>query len=257
LKKNYLLTALLIIFLSAAPAAAHEVWALAVDPEVGSPATVVFGYGHVYPGRDTLEAADFDSRFNPPKLTGPAGDVPVERGKDAMTYLSSEPLSAGTYTVSAESKPGFGSRTPDGYKRGSKTEFPDATACTYSHRYGKEVISLEGQASGFDKPLGHALEIVPQADPTAVKVRQALPVKVLFDGKPRRGVQLTAFFVGFTPDNSASAFAASTGKEGSVDFIPLAPGSWLLKAEMEGDYSDKAVCDRESWEATLIFDVSE
>ncbi|MDR1039543.1 MAG: DUF4198 domain-containing protein [Deltaproteobacteria bacterium] len=252
-----LVSALAVALLIADPAAAHDFWADAADPVLGSPATIVFGYGHGFPDVEVVDAADFDARFNPPQLMGPRGNVPVSMGKDAMTYASEAPLEAGTYTVLTENRPGFGSVTPDGYRRGSKKDNPTATACTLSHRYGKKVFALGGPAKGFDEPRGQGLEIVPMKDPTSLKVRQPLPAKVYFNGKPLPGAEVRAYFAGFTPDNAASAFVAQTRGDGQVDIIPLAPGRWLATVSEDGEYPDSSVCDRESWVASLTFTVSE
>ncbi|MDR1080825.1 MAG: DUF4198 domain-containing protein [Deltaproteobacteria bacterium] len=252
-----LLAFLATAFFSVSPALAHDFWAAAADPAEGSPATVVFGYGHGFPEVDVLKDGDFATRFSPPRLIGPEGDIPVTRGKDAMTYVSEAPLAGGTYTVATENRAGFGSSTPEGYRRGSRKDNPTATACSFSHRYGKEIIALGGPAGGYDRAIGQALEIVPQADPTAVKLRVPFPVKVLFNGRPLPGAEMTAYFAGFTPDNSASAFAALTDGDGMVNIVPLAPGKWLARVSEESDYADGAVCDRESWAASLTFSVTE
>jgi uncharacterized GH25 family protein len=217
----------------------------------------VFGYGHGFPGVDALDPAEFQKRFNAPRLIGPAGELALTQGKDAMTYVSSEPLAQGTYLALIENKPGFGSGTPDGYRPGSKKDNPTALTCTLAHRYGKEVVAVGGPATGFDKPQGQALEIVPMIDPTRLKAREPFPVKILFNGKPLPGAEVTAYFAGFTPHNAANAFTAQADKDGAVEIIPLAPGEWLAKVSETADYPDAATCDRENWIASLTFSVTE
>ncbi|MDR3153317.1 MAG: DUF4198 domain-containing protein [Deltaproteobacteria bacterium] len=254
--RKTLLPALAALLLTAAPAAGHDFWASAPGAAAGSPVTVVFGYGHGFPDVEAAEDADFETRFQAPRLVGADGkDVPLSKGKDAMTYVTQAPLPAGTYFALTRNKPGFGSRTPDGYRRGSRKDNPDAVTCTISYRFGKEVLALGGPAQGYDKPQGQEIEIVPQKDPSSLKAGEPFPVKVLFRGKPSPGTEVKAFFAGFTKDNVASAFAAQADKEGLVNIIPLAPGDWLAKAGEEADYSDKATCDRESYGASLTFKV--
>ncbi|MDR1038369.1 MAG: DUF4198 domain-containing protein [Deltaproteobacteria bacterium] len=257
LTTKLLLPALAAALAASSSAFAHDFWASVASPVQGQPATVVFGYGHGFPDTEAVEDADFDARFSPPVLKGPGGDVPLRRGGDAMTYVSQDPLGNGTYTAATENRPSFGSSTPDGYRRGSRKDNPTATSCGLSRRYGKETVALGGPASGFEIPLGQALEIVPLADPTRVKVRTPFPVKVLFNGRPLPGAEITAFFAGFSPRNAASAFAAQTDRDGVVNIIPLAAGRWLARVGEEAEYADLTVCDRESWVATFTFTVTE
>jgi uncharacterized GH25 family protein len=81
-------------------------------------------------------------------------------------------------------------------------------------------------------------------------------VKVLFNGEPVAGASVGAFFAGFTEDNEALAFSASTDQDGLVEIIPLRSGNWLAKVSKSDPYADEKVCDRESYSASLAFKIN-
>lgn len=57
---------------------------------------------------------------------------------------------------------------------------------TYA-KYAKTLLRVgdgAGAATVYTRPLGHRLEIVPEADPYALPSGEPLPVRLLFDGKP-------------------------------------------------------------------------
>lgn len=63
---------------------------------------------------------------------------------------------------------------------------------TYA-KYAKTLLRVgggKGAAALYAKPLGHRLEIVPEADPYALNPGDALPVRLLFDGRPLAGARL-------------------------------------------------------------------
>jgi uncharacterized GH25 family protein len=63
---------------------------------------------------------------------------------------------------------------------------------TYA-KYAKTLLRVGGGKGTVDlyrRPLGHRLEIVPDADPYALRPGEALPVRLLFDGKPLADARL-------------------------------------------------------------------
>jgi uncharacterized GH25 family protein len=116
-------------------------------------------------------------------------------------------------------------------------------------------------ASGWDKPLGLALELVPEADPYALAAGGELPVRLLYQGKPLAGV-LVAAFSRESPDEKVTARSDADGR---VRLRLARPGVWLVKAvhmveppkEADAKEADakEAGADWESFWASMTFEV--
>jgi uncharacterized GH25 family protein len=241
--------------LLASPAAAHDFWAGVKDSSDSRP-TFFIGYGHAFPAGEAIPAEDIE-RYDPVKVIGPSGEVALVMGAEAFAFAPAEALPEGTYVVLTSSKSGFGSRTPDGWARQSKAQNPAAANCVFGGSYGKATVNVgpAGDGRPATEPVGQKLEIVPQVSPVGLRVDQPFPVKILFEGQPLPRAQVGAFFAGMTENNSALAFSASTDKDGLVEIIPLRSGQWLAKVNKSDPYPDQAVCDKESYNATLAFTV--
>jgi uncharacterized GH25 family protein len=249
---------LALIFLSS-PALAIDFWAGVEKAAVGEPVRVFQGMGDGFPKSEEIKAETYADRYEPITMVGANGEVKLKKGNSGESFVTEEPLSAGSYYVLAESVVGFASRTPTGVVRKSKFEDPTVTTCSHGGNFGKTLINLEpaGEDSFVAKPVGQKLEIVPQVNPSKVKVGEKFPVKVLYDGKPLASATVGAFFAGFTEGNKSLAFSSQTDAEGLVEIIPLRPGQWLAKVSRSGAYSDPKVCDRETYAASFAFTISE
>ena len=85
---------------------------------------------------------------------------------------------------------------------------------------------------GFDKPLGHALELVPEANPV-VPMGPGTPIKMklLFRGKPLAGVKVSFVPRGVTLKEGTDAdHERTTDKEGKVSVIPKTGNYYLIVA---------------------------
>src|ERR1700704_6251361 len=69
----------------------------------------------------------------------------------------------------------------------SKRMAPDAIDSLWSGKFAKAAT---GAGAPWDTALGHELEIVPLADPAAVRVGETLRVRVLFRGQPLAGADV-------------------------------------------------------------------
>ena len=90
---------------------------------------------------------------------------------------------------------------------------------------------------GFDRPLGHALELVPEANPV-VPMGPGTPIKVklLFGGKPLAGVKVSFIPRGVTLKEGTDAeYERTTDKDGRASFTPKAGTYYLVVAHHDTD----------------------
>ncbi len=237
------LCAALIFCVGLVPAQAHYPWLTVSDEE---PMRFVVGWGHDFP-KDGILGAD---RIASATLVLPDGTVRELSLGTQDAHLVGAMAPSGLHILAAEQRPGFYSRTHQGGRAGSKIDHPGALSCSESANTMKALIS-RGEGGDPGRLLGHALEIVPLADPASLGVGDEFAVRILFQGKPFRGT-VEATWAGF-PDKESYAVTRETDASGEVR-IPLSHGGlWLVKAATRVPYPDAAVCDHRSHTATLTF----
>lgn len=99
------------------------------------------------------------------------------------------------------------------------------------------------------EPLGLALEIVPERDPTALKEGDALPVRVLKGGKP-----LAGFALGYVSAGETREHVAVTDADGRATATLDARGVWLV----HGTELRRVVAADREWESdftTMVVEV--
>ncbi|MDR2422124.1 MAG: DUF4198 domain-containing protein [Deltaproteobacteria bacterium] len=240
-----------------AQALAHDFWAMAVTPKVNQKLTAVIGYGHDFPVGEALKDEDMNVRFTPPKVYGEDGEIALEKGSTNSEFVSQDDLKQGRYVVTTQTNGLFFTRSVEGFVAKPKNEVKGAKSCVYMVRFGKEAINV-GRAKDTGlaaKAVGQELEIVPQADPSFIKVGKPFPVKVLFKGQPLGRAEVSAYVAGIVEHNPALFFQARTNPEGIVNIIPLKEGDWLAKVTVEEPYAKKKVCDNTNYTASYTFKV--
>ena len=123
----------------------------------------------------------------------------------------------------------------------------------YSRR-AKALIQV-GPAGGpaqrhVTTPVGLTLEIVPERNPYALKPGEALPVRVIYEGRPLPGalVKLTNL------DNDAKpAATARTNLAGRATFNIPRRGSWLLNVVWTKPLKDRPGADFDTTFSSLAF----
>lgn len=116
----------------------------------------------------------------------------------------------------------------------------------------------EGDRSGTE-PVGMALEIVPEKDPTALRAGDTLPVRVLRNGQPYPGLP-----VGLVRQGDEHGSLQTTDAEGRATVRLGRTGRWMLRAtdlrhvEKPEEEAPRAGVRTVSWESdftTLTFEV--
>jgi uncharacterized GH25 family protein len=230
-----------------APALAHYPW-IAVSETAGQGAHAFrIRFGHGFPNGDPL-AAD---RLAGIRLVAADGSVePLTPGHGDGHPLPGDGGDA--RMIVAEQKPAFWSRTHEGGRRASREEYPGAFSCGESANVMKAVYG-RGPGESWRHAQGHALELMPLNDPTALRTGDPLELRVTFHGAPWVG-ELKATYAGY-PGQGDEAYAVSvaTDADGVARFVPASEGQWLVRAHAAEDYPDPRVCDRRNHYSTLTF----
>ena len=105
--------------------------------------------------------------------------------------------------------------------------------------------------TSWKEPVGLFLEIVPEKDPTALRVGDEFPVRVLRDGAPFAGFPLNAVTAG-----DKKGEAQKTDSTGRATFKLNKAGRWLVKG-VEARKSSAPDMNFEAKSATLTVEVAE
>jgi uncharacterized GH25 family protein len=115
------------------------------------------------------------------------------------------------------------------------------------YRCAKSLLDVSGSAP-VDRPLGFTLELVPRANPYALRAGDALPMSLTFRGKPIANVLVVAM-------HKNGSVRARTDAKGHVSLRIAHRGFWLVKAVHMEPAPPNAGVDWESWWASMTFDL--
>lgn len=118
-------------------------------------------------------------------------------------------------------------------------------------RYAK-VISGSADARTV---LGHALEIVLEKNPAEIEPGEALPVQVLFQGKPLADAQVAAVYAGANLAGHKYPVATRTDAEGRAQLTLDRAGLWYARLIYMVPAVDDPEVDWRSFFATVTFSV--
>lgn len=260
---RFFLMMLLFLFLSTS-VHAHSLWINVTDytPENKAPygilTKIYLGWGHHYPVDDFISEA-FLNELSLIEPDGKRTKIEANKGQFMATKLTLK--SKGFYYVTASLKPGFYTIYLEGdriqHRIGPKTGLNNVILSIYYEMYAKALIRADSaDDTSFLIPIGQRFEIIPLNDPYKLKVGDYLHVKVLFDGKPARFINVFARYGGFSSEDDFS-FATTTDEEGVAKIRITNWGPQLIKAHMRlpspENLRDK--CDMLDYSSTLTFSV--
>jgi uncharacterized GH25 family protein len=252
----------LLVGLVAVRAAAHDFWIepSTFHPAVGDRVTVALRVGQKLAGDPLPNIPPLIDRFVIRSFSGerpvvgragadPAGIAFIAEGGLHWIGYQSNP-----YPVALEA-PKFEDylrdegleRIVDARKKKGQSAAPGRERF---YRCAKALLETPG-VKAFDTPLGFTLELVPLANPYALKRARDLPLLLTFHGKPIANVMVVAM----SKDDPANALRARTDAKGQVKLRLPHAGFWLIKAvHMEAAPADAGV-DWESWWASITFEL--
>lgn len=227
-------------------ASAHFPWIVAetLTPAPGESLVLQIAFGD-RPEEFRALAGD---RLRPLQLHSADGQLVEAASKGGDALRIADVGGAGVALLGGRQQRSFWTRTPEGGKRASRAELPDATHCSRSNNAFKALLAVGEQAAGdATKVLGHPLELVPRAGPDELAPDESLPLRVLFEGEALAGATVEAWPLA----GEAVTTEAVSDARGELE-LELGAGIWLLHAAHATPYADAAVCDENSHHATLV-----
>lgn len=230
-------------------AMAHYPWLMSSNfsPSADQAANIYLAWGHNFP----LEGFMPKERVDQISLIKPDGKR-VDLEATETGYVTPK-LTPGVNLVLASQKGGFFTRTREGSKRQSKEGLKDVIRCSYSSNNMKSILNVGKGGDGLDRATGQPLEIIPLSNPADLKPGDRMNVKITMRGEPYGGM-VYATYAGFSTEG-AYAYTVEADNEGKASIRMMHPGQWLVRAKVEQEYPDRAVCDVESYTTTLTFAV--
>lgn len=249
----------------AAPAAAHDFWIEPADfaPAVGEAVAVELRVGEHLAGDPVPRRAEGIVRFivrdaeGEQEVRGVAGVAPAGVVR---------PRTAGVHVLAYETRPVAIELAAEKFERylaeeGLERVSAERAARGESGRPGRELYSRSAKSllaaggwygEGLDRPVGLPLELVPLRAPDALGGKTAaLPVRLLFRGRPIAGVAVAAL----PAVEPAAARRGRTGPDGVIELELDRPGMWLVKAVHMEPAAAGSGADWESWWASLTLAV--
>lgn len=251
-------TALLVSI--AGSASAHDTWLLPSKPVVapGSTITLDLTSGMAFPANEHGPKADRIENAVA-RMAGRTTKIVsfVESGPALRLSIPVE--GEGVVTIGVETKPKEIELTREqvneyldeiGARQTVGVEWKRSGLKTWRELYTKlaKTIVRAGDARGdrsWSEPLGQALEIVPESDPSSIRENGVLTVRVLLHGQP-----LPGFPLGLVSAGEKKGVIEKTDAAGRATFRVNRSGCWLLRGTRIVR-SSRSNADWESLFATL------
>jgi uncharacterized GH25 family protein len=120
-------------------------------------------------------------------------------------------------------------------------------------QYAKSLLLNDSSNDILQRPVGAALEFIPEKNPAYLRRDERLPVRVLWNGKPAVGLQVEAAYT--TGEFGESRIVGRTDRDGRVYVTLGKKGFWRLHTVAMERCRDPRAADFESSRATLTFEI--
>ena len=244
-----------------APLAAHDFWIepSTFRPEPGSVVSIGLRVGQQFTGDAVRRSSEYIEQF---VLREGDRETPIggADGGDPAGFVLTDGRE--TALVAYRSKPAFIELPAGRFEDYLRLEGLDAIVALrraqgksgkagleYFTRYAKALLTGKSESRAVSLPIGFAMEIVPDADPT---VRNGgFTGRVLYGGAPLAGAAVIAM----PRANPAVRTTVRTDARGAFAFALLQPGVWLIKSVHMVGAGWFSRADWQSAWASLTFEV--
>lgn len=246
--RRTMMTCALAVVLAGSALGAHDIAVFPTMSASGIAVAVKYGHPGDYGTTVAGKLVTLDAYAPSGERTTLAGRVRPE-GTDLLASLTPEAAARGTWLFASFYDNGFFVKTADGRSvNTTKAEYPSAETATHNLKFAKALLNSGGSSRGFDRVVGHRLELIPRTDPFASGSGGELKLEVQFDGKPLAGATVHAYGEGST---DTTKYVADQG--GAVR-LPLARGGQhLLSVSHETPSRHPDLATRDVYAATLVF----
>lgn len=201
----------------------------------GSP--LFFCYGHHFPVDDAVrrKKLEYVRIINPDMQVR---DIVLREEKSLHSYVVQYEKS-GTYVLTAETRPGYFAQYID--KKGRKRHslkplhaFIDnaqtVTSSMRSSQWTKAYVVCDEAGTSFPAEVGLPMELLPEKNPSLVKMGETITFQVHNDGKPYKGDGFyDATYSGFSTE-SEDMYIPETPVKNGVFTVPVdMSGRWFVR----------------------------
>lgn len=254
---------------AAAAATAHDMYILPGNfrPTMGATITAGFHIGDSFPKSEFGGRLD---RLQNPRLIWQGGSASFSKLRVEAKRDLGDTVVGGTGILIAavNTKPSLIELKPKKFEDYLKEEgLTDVlawraergeTATPGKERYSKYAKSLlvSGEANGFaSHAVDFVIEIIPETDPYKLKAGDALPILVMFRGKPAADLQIESAWAG--AGGRRTTVVGRTGVDGRLTVPLAAAGKWRIHTIRMERCAEPAVADWESFWASLTFELAQ
>lgn len=262
--------ALAVAFACLAATSPHDTWLLVAPGPARGDLTLSLRTGMDFPVSTNAVAAERvqGTLLEPSGARRALGDAATpwrEQPDQKCTTCALGALAPGLYVAVADTQPRvlklparefneylLSDGLPDVLAGRLAREEDDQDSVEQYRKCAKVVFAVgDGGAGRFDAVLGQALEIVPLDDPTQLRPRHTLRVRVLFEGKPVARALLGWDHPGNGHDVAGSARTDAAGEA----LVPIAQTGWMTLRLVHMLRPQTAEFEWQSYWASCSFEV--
>ncbi|MCG8683373.1 MAG: DUF4198 domain-containing protein [Desulfobacterales bacterium] len=160
----------------------------------------------------------------------------------------------GTTILAGHRKGMVWTQTTKGWKQAPKNDCKGVISSGKYEKFCKALVRVGKEDKGYDKVIGHALEIVPVSNPAKASAGDALDFKILLNGQPL-STDVYATYDGFSPLNNTYAYFSQCGENGIATVKVTQPGTWMVRVQHKIDKPTEEY-DAHILRAVLVFGVN-
>lgn len=263
MKKFFVLVGALLL---AANLSAHEFFVIpdaVKDYRAGDTVRINALSTHYFTVGEELEPVEVNEVYVVKNGVRAGSSLPLEANPDRVWYETSYRLTDDTPVIVVGNRiGGFYCLFADGgYADGTRAEAAAANpgraigTARYFAKYSKFYLNPNTQDTSFDKPLGHAVEIIPLENPARYRKGFRPRFRVLLNGQPLANAEISATY-DYYDYKTANAYAQTlaTDARGEVRFNISDPGIWIVRVS-DTRRSSRPGTDEDNISAILGFAV--
>jgi uncharacterized GH25 family protein len=218
---------------------------------------------HYFTVGEELEPVEVNEVYIVKNGVKSGSNLPLKANPDRLWYETSYRLTDNVPVIVVGNRIGgyYSIFTDGSYADGNRTQAqaanPGKTVGTarYFAKYSKLYLNPSPQDTSFNRPLGHALEIIPLENPSQYRNGFQPRFRVLYNGQALANAEISATYDYYNYKvQNAYAQTGKTDANGEVRFKITNPGIWLVRIS-DTRKSVHAGTDEDNNAAIMVFTV--